>query len=46
MGRHDDGRPFYAMRLIEDDTLADAIKSLSRQACPQRRPSGASARLA
>ena len=26
MGRHDDGRPFYAMRLIEDDTLADAIK--------------------
>ncbi len=26
MGRHDDGRPFYAMRLIEDDTLGDAIK--------------------
>jgi eukaryotic-like serine/threonine-protein kinase len=26
LGHHDDGRPFYAMRLIKDDTLADAIK--------------------
>jgi tRNA A-37 threonylcarbamoyl transferase component Bud32/tetratricopeptide (TPR) repeat protein len=31
LGLHADGRPFYAMRFIQGETLADAIKKLHRK---------------
>ena len=43
LGRHDDGRPFYAMRLIRGETLRDAINRLySPESGPnQREPNAA-----
>ena len=46
LGHHDDGRPFYAMRLIKDDTLADAIKRFHDKSAQEERPSEANARFA
>ncbi|HWE37009.1 MAG TPA: protein kinase [Isosphaeraceae bacterium] len=34
LGRHDDGRPFYAMRLIEGETLRAAIQRFHRSKGP------------
>ncbi|WP_406695285.1 protein kinase [Singulisphaera sp. Ch08] len=37
LGRHADGRPFYAMRLIEGETLGVAIARLHRPGAPARK---------
>ena len=41
LGHHDDGSPFYAMRLIKDDTLADAIKRFHGKRTARAATSGA-----
>jgi serine/threonine-protein kinase len=38
LGAYDDGRPFYAMRFVEGDSLKEAIESYHK-ACPRPDPS-------
>jgi serine/threonine protein kinase/Tfp pilus assembly protein PilF len=38
LGRHPDGRPYYAMRFIEGDSLKDAIDSFHAAEGPKRDP--------
>ena len=46
LGHHGDGRPFYAMRLIKDDTLGDAIKRFHAESARKGNSGGAHAGLA
>jgi formylglycine-generating enzyme required for sulfatase activity len=38
LGHHPDGRPFYAMRFVRGDNLADAIKRYHHPGTPSRDP--------
>jgi tetratricopeptide (TPR) repeat protein/tRNA A-37 threonylcarbamoyl transferase component Bud32 len=38
LGQHPDGRPFYAMRLIQGDNLKDAIARFHQAESPSRNP--------
>ena len=39
LGAHDDGRPYYAMRFVDGDSLKDAIEAYHQQH-PRPEPGG------